>query len=111
MGLKGLIMLHYDCRVQSGNLQPRLKVTGYSLLLRMCGVRLCFTVNSGMYYMCARLWRQLFIAEVTSNRILDWISILRRMGLGSSKSFTAINILFVRYCVFYVKYVGSILRD
>ena len=37
-----------------------------------------------------------FIAEVTSNRILEWISILRRKGQGSSKSFTEINILFVR---------------
>ena len=56
-----------------------LKVTGYSLQLRMRGTRLRFTVNSEM---CARLWRQFFIAELTSNRILDWISILRRKGRG-----------------------------
>ena len=47
-----------------------LKVTGYSSLLRMRGARLRFTVNSEM---CVRLWRQFFIAELTSNRILDWI--------------------------------------
>ena len=76
-----------------------LKVTGYSLQLRMRGACLRFTVNSEM---CARLWRQFFIAELTSNRILDWISILRRKGLGGSKSFTDINILFVRYCAFYL---------
>ena len=34
-----------------------LNVTGYSLLLRMRGARLRFTVNSEM---CARLWRQFF---------------------------------------------------
>ena len=43
-----------------------------------------------------------FITEVTSNRILDWTSILQRKGQGSSKRFTQINILFVRYCVFYL---------
>ena len=75
------------------------KVTGYSLLLRMRGVRLWFTVNSGM---SGRLWRQFFIAEVTSDHILDWISILRRKGQGGSKSITEINILFVRYCAFYL---------
>ena len=52
-----------------------------------------FTVNSGM---CVRLRRQFFITEVTPNRILDWISILRRKGQGGSKCFTEINILFVR---------------
>ena len=76
-----------------------LKVTGYSLQLRMRGARLRFTVNSEM---CVRLWHQFFIAELTSNRISDWISILRRKGLGGSKSFTEINILFVRYCAFYL---------
>ena len=75
------------------------KVAGYSLQLRMRGVRLRFTVNSEM---CVRLWRQFFIAELTSNRISDWISILRRKGQGGSKSFTEINILFVRYCAFYL---------
>ena len=74
------------------------KVTGYSLLLRMCGARLRFTISSEM---CARLWRQFFIAEVTSH-ILDCTSILRRKGQGGSKSFTEINILFVRYCAFYL---------
>ena len=43
-----------------------------------------------------------FIAEVTSNCILDWTSILQRKGQGSSKRFTEINILFVRYCAFYL---------
>ena len=62
-------------------------------------VRLRITVNSGM---CARLWHQFFSAEVTSNRILHWISILQRKGQGGSKRFTEINILFVRYCVFYL---------
>ena len=78
--------------------EERIKVTGYSLLLRMRGVA-CVTVNSGM---CTRLWCQFFITEVTSNRILDWTSILRRKGQGGSKSFTEINILFVRfrYCMF-----------
>ena len=76
-----------------------LKVTGYGLQLRMRGARLRFTVNSEL---CARLWRQFFIAELTSNRISDWISILRRKGQGGSKSFTEINILFVRYCAFYL---------
>ena len=71
----------------------------YSLLLHMRGVCLRFTVNSGM---CARLWRQFFIAEVTSNHILDWISILQRKGHGGSKRFTEINILFVRYWAFYL---------
>ena len=84
-----------------GNNEPMesFKVTGYSLQLRMRGARLRFTVNSEM---CARFWRQFFIAELTSNRISDWISILRRKGQGGSKSFTEINILFVRYCAFYL---------
>ena len=43
-----------------------------------------------------------FIDEVTSNRILDWISILWRKGQGGSKSFTEINTLFARYCAFYL---------
>ena len=43
-----------------------------------------------------------FIAEVTSNCILDWTSILQRKGQGGSKSFTEINILFMRYCAFYL---------
>ena len=78
----------------------KVKVTGYSLLLRMCGVHLRFTVTSGM---CGQLWRQFFfIAEVTSNRILDWTSILRRKGQSGSKCFTELNILFVRYCAFYL---------
>ena len=45
-----------------------IKVTGYSLLLRMRGVRLRFTVNR----MCGRLWHQIFITELKSNRILDY---------------------------------------
>ena len=61
-----------------------------------CAVRAC---NSEM---CARLWRQFFIADLTSNRILDWTSILRRKGQGGSKGFTEINILFMRYCAFYL---------
>ena len=73
-----------------------LKVMGYSLLLRMRGVRLRFTVNSEM---CARLWRQFFIAEAST---LDWNSILQRKGQSGSKSFTEINILFMRYCAFYL---------
>ena len=71
-------------------------VTGYSLLLRMRDVRLRFTVNSGM---CAQLWLNFFIAEA---RTFDWTSILRRKGQGGSKRFTEINILFVRYCAFYM---------
>ena len=43
-----------------------------------------------------------FIAEVTSNRILDWTSILQRKGQGGSKRFTEINILFMIYWAFYL---------
>ena len=32
-----------------------------------------------------RLWRQIFSAEVTSNSILDWTSILQRKGQGGLK--------------------------
>ena len=70
----------------------------YSLLLCMRSARLRFTVNSEM---CTRLWHQFFIAEVTSNRILDW-TILRRKGQGGSNSFAEINILFVTYYAFYL---------
>ena len=86
-------------RTARAQVSRNLKVTGYSLQLRMRGARLQLSVNSEM---CARLWRQFFIAELTSNRILDWISILRRKEQGGSKSFTEINILFVRYCAFYL---------
>ena len=81
------------CNLQTHSCQLRLRVT---VRYCACAVRAC---NSKM---CVRLWRQFFIAEVTSNRILDWTSILQRKGQGGSKSFTEINILFVRYCVFYL---------
>ena len=76
-----------------------LKVAGYSLLLCMHGAALAVY---GQQEKCMRLWRQDFIAEVTSNRILDWTSILRRKGQGSVKTFTEKNFLFVIYCAFYL---------
>ena len=69
------------------------KVTGCSLLLHMRGMRLQFTVNSGM---CAVSILSLKY-NVTSNLLLDWTSILQRKGQDGSKRFTETNILFMRY--------------
>ena len=65
------------------------KVTGCSLLLHMRGMRLQFTVNSGM---CA-----VSILSLKYNVTLDWTSILQRKGQDGSKRFTETNILFMRY--------------
>ena len=54
-------MHHTESGFTRREVKESIMVTGYSLLLRMRGVHLRFTVNSGM---CAQLWRQFLIAYI-----------------------------------------------